>query len=101
MKTNQKLYRKMNPLNYIKKTISENLENKNVNIFLFGSRAKKNNKINSDYDIWILSEEKIPTLKIAKIRWILKDSPRFVDIVDFKSVNKEFKENAMKNLVML
>jgi len=44
MTINIKRYSKMKPLNYIKQIVCENLWDKNADIFLFWSRARKDNK---------------------------------------------------------
>jgi len=69
--------------------------------FYFEVGLERITKINSDFDIGILSDKKIPAIKLAKIKWILEESPWFIDIIDFQSVKKSFKDNAMKNIVML
>lgn len=73
--------------------------NKPFRLFLFGSRAEGKNNEKSDIDVGIISESLIPTRKmisiqekIEKIETLLK-----IDVVDFNTVDNDFKETALKN----
>ncbi len=68
-------------------------------VFLFGSRAKENNKKSSDVDIGIMGKK-----PIGKIYYKIVDKieesivPYKVDIVDFSMVEEKFKKIAMKKI---
>ena len=96
------LYSKKDPLTEIKKIIFWELwKAYDYKVFLFWSRAKWDFKENSDYDIGILWKHAIEPKKKMKIISQLSETPRRVDIVDFYSVDQEFRRLAMQKIVEL
>ena len=68
-------------------------------VFLFGSRAKRQNRAFSDFDIGIRALSPIPPYIIQKIEDDINrlDTLKSVDIVDFLSVSEELAEEAYKS----
>lgn len=66
-------------------------------IFIFGSRAKENNRKFSDIDIAI-KDSKINSQKLAKTRFELEESnlPYKVDLVDYDELDKKILEKAIE-----
>lgn len=85
----------------IKETIFKHFSPAEYEVFLFGSRAKGNNRKWSDYDIGILgkTKTKIPYGILTKVESELEESdiPYKVDIVDFTQISDRFKSVALKN----
>ena len=86
----------------IKRTIGRHLNLDQSFVFLFGSRATGTASPASDYDIGLYSGKEIPLAVLAKINGELEDYPIPVDIdlVDFSSVSKEFKEIALRKVTI-
>lgn len=87
-------------LNELKKIILSAINPNEHLVFLFGSRANKTAKFYSDFDIGILGKK--PLGKIYhKIINQIEDSfvPYKIDLVDFYSVNSDFKEEALKGAI--
>ena len=84
-----------------KKIILKELENLNCKIFLFGSRATKNNHRFSDMDIGIVPGVDFNHRVLYDLKDKLLDSivPFKVDIVNFSQVTSSFKEEALKNVI--
>jgi len=88
-----------------KKEILKTLESVGINknnskIFLFGSRSSKTHTQRSDIDVGIESDVKGIYSKIQAAKEQLNEESslvNIVDIVDFKTVTKFFKENANKH----
>jgi len=82
--------------------IKKNIKNhEDFNIFLFGSRATKKYKHNSDYDIWIIKKNKktqnIKFTTLLKTKRELNELPCLIDFIDFNRVDDEvFKNLALK-----
>ncbi|GAB6909958.1 DNA polymerase beta domain protein region [Desulfosarcina cetonica] len=77
--------------------ISDELEG-NYRLFLFGSRAKGTGSDKSDIDIGVISNTRITGRQLLKIQEKLEQIPTLlkIDIVDFNSVDDEFKKIALK-----
>ena len=77
--------------------ISEELEGR-YRLFLFGSRAKGTGSDKSDIDIGVISNTRITGRQLLKIQEKLEQIPTLlkIDIVDFNSVDDEFKKIALK-----
>ncbi len=84
-----------------KKIVLQELEKFNCKIFLFGSRATKENHRFSDMDIGIIPGENFDSTILYTLRDKLADSivPFKIDIVNFGQVTNEFKTEAMKHIV--
>lgn len=88
-------------LDKITNVLKKYLDIKKYDFFLYGSRAKWDFFFRSDYDIWILWKEKISNKTKFKIEEEFENIPALIDFTDFANVSKEFKENAMKNVIWL
>lgn len=84
----------------IKKVIAKHVDPREAYIFIFGSRALRRGRLNSDYDIGLYRGSKIPLAVIARIKDELEDYPIPVDVdlVDFASVSEDFKKLALKEI---
>ena len=69
-------------------------------VFIFGSRAKGKARKFSDYDIGVTGKKPLNFKKIAQINEELEESdlPYRVDVVDFSTVSKSFKNIALSKL---
>lgn len=83
----------------IKIILFKHLDKNNFKIFLFWSRAKWNFKKNSDYDIWILWNDKLDYKKYLNLKMELDELPYLIDLVDFKTVDNNFKTIALKHTI--
>lgn len=95
--TYEALYKKSE--DFLKKILKENLP-EDSKIFLFGSRAVKEQSKSSDIDIGVMSG-KLDRKMIIKIKEIIDESfvPFKVDIVDFSKVDENFKKEALRKIV--
>src|SRR5579872_6115862 len=84
----------------VKQIVLKHVSPQKTLVFLFGSRATKNFRETSDYDVGLFSEKGIPPQQLANIREDLQDSniPLFVDVVDFSRVPKDFKKLAVSRM---
>ena len=84
-----------------KKIVLAELENADCTIFLFGSRATKENHRFSDMDIGIIPGKNFDHRILYALKDKLADSivPFKIDIVNFGQVTNEFKTEAMKHIV--
>ena len=73
------------------------IDKEHVTIILFGSRAGKDFKHDSDIDIGFFSKNKLGQTLFSSIREALDASiiPYHVDLIDFGNVDKEFKKIAL------
>lgn len=87
----------------IREIIFRFLDQKKDKVFVFGSRAEGKSRRFSDIDIGIDSKKEIPWAKLGAIEEAFEESdlPYTVDIVDFKTVSRRFKEVVGKNLIYL
>jgi predicted nucleotidyltransferase len=78
--------------------ISNELEG-SYRLFLFGSRAKGTGDDKSDIDIGIISDNRITGKQMLAIHEKLEQIPTLlkIDVVDFNSVDDEFKKVALKD----
>lgn len=86
---------------YLKKIrlfLINELNNDNVSIFIFGSRARKDSNIHSDIDIGIIPKHGFKKEKLALLKEKIENLniPYKVDLVDFSNVSEEFKQNTLK-----
>ena len=82
----------------IKKYLSEDCK-----IFLFGSWTKGDALDVSDIDIGILSKKQVPWSLMTKILQEKENiaTLRSIDVVDLNSMEKSFKDNALKQAKIL
>jgi|1048.fasta_scaffold35134_1 predicted nucleotidyltransferase len=64
-----------------------------ADIYLFGSFARGKSRGDSDLDVAIRSDSKIPFEKIMRLRHLLSESdlPYVVDIVDLNAIEESFR----------
>ena len=86
----------------LKKIIKEFSKNERAKVFLFGSRARRDNYVFSDVDLGILPEEKIDKGKISLLREKLENSniPYKVDLIDLEEVSDDFREEILKGAIL-
>lgn len=82
----------------IKNIISRHLDLKKHKIFIFGSRTTGKARKFSDYDVGIMGKIAISLATMARIKDSFEESdlPYVVDVVDFATVLKDFKKEALK-----
>lgn len=73
------------------------------NIFIFGSRAQKNHKPSSDWDIGFTQKRPLELYEFLLLKKEIRESawPLKVDVVDFSRVTDDFKALAMKNVLYI
>lgn len=88
--------------NLAKEMILKEINLEKYAVFLFGSQVTKPISRKSDIDIGVLGHEKMPFSKICAIKEVIDESnvPFKVDIVDFYNADEEFKQVALKNIVI-
>ena len=71
-------------------------------VFLFGSRARKDNTPESDIDVAVDNKERIDSFVMSQIKEEVEEStiPFTVDIVDLNNVSKDLKEQILKSRVL-
>lgn len=94
----------MSQINYIEQTkriVLSRVNDKNISVFLFGSRAKGSGEGHADIDIGFLSKKEIDPRLLRKISDDLEESrvPFHVDLIDFSKVQDKFKKAAMKEVI--
>lgn len=84
----------------LKDLILSELKNEKVKVFIFGSRARRDNYIASDVDIGYIPSNNFDTKKIALLKEKIDNSniPYKVEIVNFDHVSEDFKNEALKNI---
>ena len=86
----------------IKDLVLDMLKDQKTKVFIFGSRAYGDNTNTSDIDIGLLPYEEIEPKKITLLKEKLEDLnvPYKVEIVDFNEVSEEFKNEALKKIIL-
>ena len=81
----------------IEKAIKVIFKDKEIKVFIFGSRARGDHTPRSDLDLAFLSEEDI-SYELALLREILEESNLTftVDVVDLSRTSKDFRETVMR-----
>ncbi|OGI20752.1 MAG: hypothetical protein A3B68_09455 [Candidatus Melainabacteria bacterium RIFCSPHIGHO2_02_FULL_34_12] len=91
-------------INKLKEYILDFLENEEVKVFLFGSRAKGDNAPTSDVDIGLLPHKNgtFDRSKVSLLKEKIEDLniPYKVEIVTFDETSNDFKKFAMKDIVI-
>jgi predicted nucleotidyltransferase len=93
-----------NPLQEIKKVLHQyTSQYHNEEFFLFGSRARWDADIRSDYDIGIQTKNKKPVslTTITRLQSELNELPRNIDLVDFTKASEQFQKIARKNIIYI
>jgi predicted nucleotidyltransferase len=86
----------------LKKMVIDFFKYDRVKIVLFGSRARGENYISSDVDIGIIPYGEFEEEKITLLKEKIEDLniPYKVEIVNFTEVSKEFKQEALKDVMI-
>jgi len=87
---------------YAAQIIRQHVPDPSYRIFLFGSRAEGNFRINSDIDIGIEGPAPLPRETITDIAEELEDAPTLysIDVVDFARVPAKFRAVASKRITL-
>jgi predicted nucleotidyltransferase len=72
-------------------------------IVLFGSRARRNHRERSDFDVGVVGEEPLPLKTYYRISDFLESLPTLyrIDWVDLNRAMEPLREDALKNSVVL
>lgn len=84
-------------LQQITDKIKDFSKNRDIQVFIFGSALKKN--AIGDVDIGILGKIDKKNLRQLKEDFENSNLPFFVDVVNFNTVSKEFKENVFNSKI--
>ena len=86
------------PLLIVKKKVLSRLNKENVQIFLFGSRARGDFNIRSDIDIGILPQGEWDKLALVLLREEIEELnlPYKIEIVDLARVSKKFRDQVLR-----
>ena len=89
-------------LEFVRKTVLENLRGYRARVYLFGSQATGKARLHSDIDVAILPLEPIPSLTLSEIRDTLEESDvvRHVDVVDLSETDGAFRQRVEKEGVL-
>jgi len=83
--------------------ISQYLDVKKYQVFVFGSRVSGQGNERSDIDIGIEGPRAIPIEIVGQIRESLKNLPTLytIDVIDFKTASDDFQKVAKQHLELL
>ena len=86
----------------IKEMVLDFLKDEEVKIVLFGSRARKDSSIFSDVDIGVMPYGKLDETRLTLLREKVENLniPYKVEIVNFSEVSPEFKEEALREIIV-
>ena len=89
-------------LSLLKKVVLEYLDNENLKIVLFGSRARGDNNMSADVDLGIIPKGEFDKRRLVLLREKIENLniPYEVDIVDLSTVSEEFKKEALKEALV-
>ena len=92
----------LDSLEKLKEAILTFLENDNVKVLLFGSRARGDFASTSDVDVGIIPRDGFDRKKLTLLREHVEELniPYKVEIVDFSAVSEKFNEMALKEAVV-
>lgn len=90
------------PLEKLKETFLRILQDEDVKVVLFGSRARGDFVNTSDVDIGIIAGKRVDRKKLILLREYIEELniPYKVEIVDFAAVPEKFKQAALKEAVV-
>ena len=90
------------PIENLKEAILTFLEDENVRVVLFGSRARGDFASTSDVDVGIIPKDGFDRKKLTLLREQVEglNIPYKVEIVDFSAVSEKFKGMASKEAVI-
>ncbi len=97
---NPTVYEKV--LKLLENMVKDAFKDSEVNIVLFGSRARGGYAKTSDIDVGILPKGKINKKKLILLREKVENSniPYKVDVVDLSQTSREFREKALKEGIL-
>ena len=86
----------------LKDLVLEILKDEQIKVFIFGSRARKDNSIFSDVDIGLMPYGKIDETKITILRDEIEklNIPYKVEVVNFLETSEDFKKEALREVVI-
>ena len=86
----------------LKMLILHELEKENVEVVLFGSRARKDNNKTSDVDVGILPHGVFDEKKLVFLKEKVEELniPYKIELIDFREVSEDFKTLALKDAVV-
>lgn len=89
-------------LERLKRIVSDFIDDKDVKIFLFGSRARGDNAPASDVDIGIIHGPGFNKGKISLLRERIEESniPYKVEIVDLMETSERFRDSVLKEAIL-
>jgi predicted nucleotidyltransferase len=89
-------------LEMVRQILKKNLP-QDVKVFVFGSRANKKAKKFSDLDLAIDAPQRISLTTFANLRSDFEESdvPYKVDIIDFNTIDEDFKKNIAHDLIVI
>ncbi len=89
-------------VNIIKEIVLKKVPLDHYAVFLFGSRAVGNAHQMSDIDIGFLGETDFPIMLKAEIEEDIEECivPFHVDLIDFNQVDSNFREEALKKIIV-
>ncbi len=92
---------KFKNLEELRSFLKEYFKDRKVKVDLFGSRARKDNRVFSDVDLAFESQEDI-SKDLTYISELLEESwlPYKVDLVELSKVNEDFRETILKEAVL-
>ena len=71
-----------------------------IALFVFGSQADQTANAKSDLDLGLLGREKLDPKILNAIKTEIEDLPFMIDLVDFNSVEDDFKNFALKHIII-
>lgn len=87
-------------INIAKQIVIDVIGDRDISVFIYGSRASENYRRDSDLDIGLLGKDRINKRIITEIKDKLEESivPYHVDVTDFNDVSEKFRNIALKNI---
>lgn len=92
---------KLKNLEELRSFLREYFKDRKVKVYLFGSRARKDNRVFSDVDLAFESSEDL-SKDLTYLSELLEESwlPYKVDLVELSKVNEDFRETILKEAVL-
>ncbi len=89
-------------LEITKNIVLDTIGDKEVTVFLYGSRASQKHSESSDIDIGLIANRKLERCLLVEIKDRLDDSivPYHIDITDFSNVSADFKKKSLENIIL-
>lgn len=88
---------------WLREILKKNLTNTSYRAFVFGSQANLLELRRADIDLGLMAEDPLSTQQLSKINAEIEELPMLynIDVVDFQTVDQQFKDVAMKNIEWL